>query len=386
MNTKLVNHLVDGGFIRSKEIESAFLTTPRHLFLPGVDLKEAYADGSVITKQTGIKPTSSSTAPSLMASMLEILHLKKGLKVLEIGTGTGYNAAILAKLVGGPKNVFSVDIDKNTVKEAGQNLLKIDNGDIVLKCVDGAKGLPQYSPYDRIIVTASVKTIPQPLIDQLKVGGMIVLPIWFNGTQIAPSLQKQRDGSLVGVSTTIGGYMELRSKSPQKTSLKLLICSENPNLFKENKVTSLLKKPYKEKALPLSGILPPRAGNFYIFLALREPLSVEIFLDDGIKGLSFGDSAAGIVNLKNNSACLFTRDNKLIVYGNDGTYQKMLRHLKLWDELKRPSVDRLQLFYYPKNLVPQVKLQDSDIFFRDKSIVVRILRKGVGRSASSYNK
>jgi protein-L-isoaspartate(D-aspartate) O-methyltransferase len=378
--------LVEGGFIQSKEVKSAFLTTPRHLFLPEVDLKEAYTDGSVITKQIGIVPTSSSTAPSLMASMLEILHLKKGLKVLEIGTGTGYNAAILAKLVDDPENVFSVDIDKDTIKEAGQNLLKIGCGDITLRCVDGADGLPQYAPYDRIIVTASVKTIPQPLVDQLKVGGIIVLPIWFNGTQIAPSLQKQKGGSFIGTSTMIGGYMELRSKSYQKAASKLLVCSENPSLFKESEVISLLKKSYKEKALPFSGILPPRASNFYVFLALHEPKSVEIFLDDNIKGLNFGDSAAGIVDLKNNSACLFTRDNKLLVYGNDGAHQKMLKHLKLWDELKRPFVDRLQLFYYPKSLVSQVKLQNGDIFFRDKSIVVRILRKGVERSESNYNK
>lgn len=376
LRNRLVDELVEKGFIRSKKTEEAFRKVPRHLFLPGINLEEVYSDGSIITRKIGIEPLSSSTAPSLMASMLEALHLEKGLRILEIGTGTGYNAALIAELIDDEQKVFSVDIDQETIQEARQNLVKAGYKGITVECVDGSNGLPEYAPYDRIIVTASVRNIPRSLIEQLKEGGIIVLPIWINGTQITPALKKQKDGNLIGLSTTIGGFMELRPKTyPEMPAEELLICSEYPELFEEKRLRLLINRPYEEKPLPSEDILPPRGSNFFIFLALHERKSVELFLEDEIDRFGFGESAAGIVDLENESACLISRDDRLFVYGNSGAYERVVSLAKEWERLGRPGVERMQVFAYMQD--QPLQLEQNDIVFRQKSplLVVRILEK-----------
>lgn len=376
----LVDYLLEAGFIQNERVEDAFRKVPRHLFLPGRALQEVYSDGSIITKQIGIEPVSSSTAPSLMASMLELLRVEKGMRVLEIGTGTGYNAALLAELVGDERKVVSVDIDIETIQEAQQNLTRAGYKDIMVKCVDGAKGLPEYSPYDRIIMTCSVRNIPRPLVDQLKEGGIIVLPIWFNGTQLSPALKKNSNGNLVGLSTTLGGFMEIRSKTFQEMQAEknktdeLLISSEHPQFFPEEKLKSfLLQNDPKERKLSVEGILSPRGGSFFIFLALHEKKSVELFLEDTTPRFGFGDSAAGIVDLENKSACLISRDNRIFVYGNSSAHQRLVRLAEEWERLKRPDVKRIQVFAYMNG---HLILERGDLLFEEKSppLVIRLLR------------
>lgn len=377
----LVDYLLKSGFIQDKRIEGAFRKVPRHLFLSEREFQEAYVNGSIITKQVGIEPVSSSTAPSLVASMLELLQIEKGMRVLEIGTGTGYNAALLAELVGNERKVFTADIDIETIQEAQQNLARVGYKDIIIKCADGAKGLPEHSPYDRIIVTCSVRSIPRQLIDQLKEGGIIVLPIWFNGTQLTPALKKDSNGNLIGLSTTLGGFMEMRSKTFQEMQAEqgetgeLLISSEHPELFPEEKLKPfLLQYAPEERKLPVRSILPPRGGSFFIFVALHEKKSVEVFLEDTTPKFGFGDSAAGIIDLENNSACLISRDNRIFVYGNSSAYQRVVRLVEEWERLKRPNEKRMQVF---ADMNGHLILERGDLLFEEKSppLVIRLLRE-----------
>jgi protein-L-isoaspartate(D-aspartate) O-methyltransferase len=332
----------------------------------------------VITKNIGVQPLSSSTAPSLMASMLEILNIKSGMKVLEVGTGTGYNAAIIAELIGDQPKVFTVDIDNETTEEAKRNLGNAGYKNINVKCVDGYKGLPEESPFDRIIITASVRDIPKPLIEQLKEGKIIVAPILINGTQITPALQKQKDGSLISISTVIGGFMQLRSKTLKemlknlqgKTSEKeLLISTEYPELFDKEKLELLLNGPFERKSQFIEGILSPRASNFFPFLALKEKKSVELFLEGDVNKFGFGDSAAGIIDLENKSACLISRDDKLYIYGSLSAYEKILLRAEEWKRLKKPGVDRFQVFVYRLDQKPRLE-KDDLIFTRNSHVIV----------------
>jgi protein-L-isoaspartate(D-aspartate) O-methyltransferase len=118
---------------------------------------------------------SSSTKPDLMVRMLEALDIQPGHRVLEIGTGTGYNAALLAHRLG-PDHVFSVDVDPALVHAAGKTLHRLGYP-IALATVDGASGLPQHAPYDRIIATCSLSWVPAACIDQLRPSGMILVDI-----------------------------------------------------------------------------------------------------------------------------------------------------------------------------------------------------------------
>lgn len=376
LRNRLVDQLVERGYIRSKKIEAAFRKVPRHLFLPKIELQEAYTDGSIITKKIGIEPVSSSTSPSLMASMLELLRVKKGMRVLEIGTGTGYNAALLAELTQDERKIFSVDIDTETVSEAQQNLIQAGYNKITIQSADGAKGSPDHAPYDRIIVTCSVDNIPVALVEQLKEGGLIVLPIWFNGTQLTPALEKRQNGNLVGLQTTIGGFMKIRPETYQPGDETLLICSEHPELFDEKKLISfLLRGRPKEASLPLESIPSPRGGDFFIFLALHERKSVELFQEENFVDYGFGDSAAGVVDLEANSGCLISRGNRVLVYGDFSSYDRIVEQVKRWKKMERPGVQSLQVLACMKD--EMFPLEKNDILFKEKSplLVVKILER-----------
>src|SRR6187455_2945845 len=119
---RLVDGMRDSGRLCSPAVEAAFRTVPRHLFLPGVPLARAYADEAVATQAVDGVTTSSASQPSMMAIMLAQLDLCPGHRVLEIGAGTGYNAALMARLVGPSGKVVSVDIDPEVAQRARENL------------------------------------------------------------------------------------------------------------------------------------------------------------------------------------------------------------------------------------------------------------------------
>src|SRR6185437_9918853 len=119
----LADQLLNGGRIRSSEIAEAFQQVPRHLFVPQAEPAQAYADDAIPVKWAADgRPVSSSSQPAIMAIMLEQLRLRPGQHVLEIGTGTGYNAALLAHVVGGTGAVVTVDIDEELAETARQRL------------------------------------------------------------------------------------------------------------------------------------------------------------------------------------------------------------------------------------------------------------------------
>lgn len=177
----------------------AFAAIPRHVFVPAfyqldgglVDgddpaqreewLAGVYSDTSLITQQAPMPgtdlmiATSSSTRPSLMAHMLDLLQAADGHRVLEIGTGTGYNAALMCHRLG-DSNVTSIDLDPRLVAAARDRLDGLGYHPH-LAAGDGAAGLADYAPYERIIATCAVPTIPAPWISQLAEGGLIVADV-----------------------------------------------------------------------------------------------------------------------------------------------------------------------------------------------------------------
>jgi protein-L-isoaspartate(D-aspartate) O-methyltransferase len=155
--------------VKDQRVIHALLAVPRHLFVPEHLWAEAYRDHAL---PIGANQTISQ--PSLVAQMTELLRLTGKEKVLEIGTGSGYQAAILSKLA---KQVCSIERLSELVKLAQQNLDRAKITNVLVSEGDGTQGLPQHAPFDAIIVTASASKIPQPLIDQLKEGGRLVMPV-----------------------------------------------------------------------------------------------------------------------------------------------------------------------------------------------------------------
>src|SRR5437899_2500510 len=122
LHRELVDSLVSRGALTDSRVEAAFRAIPRHLFLPGVPLAEVYRDQAIPTKMVDGEAVSSSSQPEIMATMLEQLGLERGLRVLEIGAGTGYNAALMAHIVGGAGTVTTMDVDADLVDGARAHL------------------------------------------------------------------------------------------------------------------------------------------------------------------------------------------------------------------------------------------------------------------------
>ncbi|HMA35698.1 MAG TPA: methyltransferase, FxLD system [Chloroflexia bacterium] len=173
----LVDKLKADGVIRTPTVEAAFRAVPRHLFVPDVPLADAYRDQSIATKRVDGVAISSCSQPAMMAIMLEQLGVEPGQRVLEIGAGTGYNAALLAQLVGDTGQVVTLDIDEDLVAAARAHLAAAGCDRVAVYCGDGAAGHAPGAPYDRIILTVGAPDIAPAWWQQLAPAGRLVLPL-----------------------------------------------------------------------------------------------------------------------------------------------------------------------------------------------------------------
>src|SRR4051794_5742981 len=207
---RLVDGLHDSGRLCSAAVEEAFRTVPRHLFLPGVPLARAYADEAVAVQAVDGVTTSSASQPSMMAIMLAQLDLRPGHRVLEVGAGTGYNAALMARIVGPQGHVIAIDIDEELVDGAARHLAAAGVSDVELVCGDGALGHPPGAPYDRIILTVGSGEVRPEWIAQLAPGGRLLLPLALRGTQLSVALDLGADGALLSASVHRCAFVRLR--------------------------------------------------------------------------------------------------------------------------------------------------------------------------------
>ena len=165
----MVKIQIENRGIQDERILAVMRKTPRHLFVPEYLKDMAYKDSPL---PIGEEQTISQ--PYIVAIMTELLQLQGKERVLEIGTGSGYQAAILSQLV---DKVYSIEIIKTLAEKAENKLKKMKYNNVMVKWGDGYQGWLEYAPYDAIIVTAAPDNVPQPLIDQLKQGGKMVVPV-----------------------------------------------------------------------------------------------------------------------------------------------------------------------------------------------------------------
>ena len=187
---RMASDLRRHGHPLSGSVYTAFAHVPRHVFVPEMG-SAAYRDEAFVIKcgPDGL-PVSSSSQPAMMAIMLDQLGLEPGHRVLEIGTGTGYNAAVMSEVVGPGGEVVTVDIDPELVARARSSLLAAGYDTVTVKCADGGYGDPQGAPFDRIIVTAGAWDIAPAWLGQLGSGGRLVLPLSIRGIQVSVGLQR----------------------------------------------------------------------------------------------------------------------------------------------------------------------------------------------------
>jgi protein-L-isoaspartate(D-aspartate) O-methyltransferase len=169
MRANMVEYQLRRRGIKDERVLQAFLKVPRHKFVRPQDIWHAYEDYPL---SIGYGQTISQ--PYMVAIMTELLELKGDEQVLEIGTGSGYQAAILAELA---KEVFTIERIPELAKKAEKVLQELGYNNVKVVVGDGSKGLPEFAPYDGIIVTAAAPKPPQPLLEQLKDSGRLVIPV-----------------------------------------------------------------------------------------------------------------------------------------------------------------------------------------------------------------
>lgn len=186
-NRMVKRHLMERG-IKNPRVLEAFRTVPRHLFLPPKTQRLAYDDESI-----PIGEGQTITPPYDVAFMTEVLDPKPDERVFEVGTGSGYQSAILSQLV---KDVYSVEIHAPLAKRAAAVHKELGYTNIHTKVGDGYEGWPDAAPFDAVIVTCAPQKVPKPLFDQLKEGGRMVIPLGTRFNQVVHLIVK-KDGQRI---------------------------------------------------------------------------------------------------------------------------------------------------------------------------------------------
>ena len=333
-------------------MRQAFLDVPREHFVPEVSVEDAYRDIAIVTKQTeGGLGLSSSSQPGIMAEMLGELRLEPGQRVLEIGAGTGYNAALLARIVGERGRVVTVDIDPETATRA-RRALKGTRVQVVT--ADGRQGHAAGAPYDRIIVTASADEIPREWLEQLAPGGLLQMPLRVGGSgglQLIPTLRREGE-RLRSVSVIAGGFMPLRSAPADLDAFGSFVDVRWTGGGRTTWMLTIGGAPVREAAArrlvgvacsrPRSRRLRVRASakGLGVYLALRGPAARLVGVLEGNSYLG------GIATADGSSLALLTgwpSTSRMLVYGGDEAANELERLVGDWVDRGRPDAGEVDL-------------------------------------------
>ncbi|NJP88371.1 methyltransferase, FxLD system [Nonomuraea sp. FMUSA5-5] len=336
-----------------ERVAEAMLAVPRHLFVPGVEPEAAYRDEPIVTKlDDGGRPISSSSQPAIMATMLGQLGVEPGHRVLEIGAGTGYNAALLARLVRPGGRVVALDIDADTVEQAREHLAAAGVSGVEVVCRDGAEGYPELAPYDRLIATVGVWDLAPAWLAQLAPGGRLVVPLDLRGVQVSAAME--RDGERwVSRSVAPCGFMRMRGSFAGTESVTVvrrdpMVMLVLPEPRESGDVLAALDTVpaeitiRREEAAPAATV----TMGLSLWLALHEPRWCAVAGDLG-RGPGM---AAGLV--EPGGIALLAADGALVArgYGAGGARlaAELAGHVRAWDEAGRPEAGTLRVEAYPR--------------------------------------
>lgn len=193
--------IIEGQGVRDRRVLDAFRRVPREGFVPPESAARAYADAPIPIAWGQV-----TTQPSLVARMVAGLALEGDERVLEVGTGLGFQTAILSLLAG---EVFSIERYPDLAEQARRNLLAAGIGGAIVVVGDGTRGLPDHAPYDAIVVSAAAPKVPQPLVEQLVEGGRLVHPLGPGGSEEVIAYRKEQGGLIEVARLTPASFVPL---------------------------------------------------------------------------------------------------------------------------------------------------------------------------------
>jgi protein-L-isoaspartate(D-aspartate) O-methyltransferase len=210
--TELLTYLREIGVLRSERIAEALSLVPREAFLPPDRRAASYVDQAIVIKwDSQGTPISSLSQPQIVVATLELLDVHPGQRVLEVGTGSGYNAGLLRVLVGVHGEVISLELDRDLAQQAQQTLDAIGCVGVRVEVADGSEGYRSRAPYDRIVVTTGAPEIYAAWIEQLVDRGRLVVPIVDRRSGVGSLfLFEKREGELIELAKSPCGFLPMR--------------------------------------------------------------------------------------------------------------------------------------------------------------------------------
>ncbi len=395
---RLARELASSGVLHSEAVRRAFLRVERHRFVtrwytleadshracwsparcdprePDLEsLRHIYSQGPLVTHVDGVSATSSSTSPRLMAQMLESLKLRPGMRVLEIGTGTGYNAALLAEILGDPRQVYSVDLQQDVVEEARAALRDAGYGDVHVDCADGYWGLPSGAPFDRVVATVGFPDVSRHWLDQLAPCGFALVPLQHGllhplvrvthgeGPDAAPR------GRIVGSASFLPSSGVLERVNPWQSYLLGGLSSKA--LWGRRMFAGLPRVGTEDV------FRDPLHQSFHFYLALS---SRELWQSESGYGLA--DPGAGaVVVLTPAHVEGFCRAGSEAAL--ETLYQRLATLCAAWRRLGRPAVGDFEISFRAKTEPPALDLQDGTEWVIERAAWWEIVRlPGAGRA------
>ena len=265
------------GAIRSAPVEAAFRAVRRHWFLPGAALDDVYRDRALVTHRAGNGVAiSSSSQPALMAQMLDQLSVEPGMAVLEIGTGTGYNAALLGQLVGPAGAVLTIDVDPVITGPARRHLAAAGASNVEVVTGDGWQ--PETGArFDRIEATVGVWDLSPAWVERLEPGGVLVAPLWLRAGQQVSVAFRLVDRRLESAGVVPCGFMRLRGPGAGAPTYHRIgpwtVSLDEASPDRVDALVALLDSDSSAQRLPAL------EHGWFTLIALREPDAVHLFAE-----------------------------------------------------------------------------------------------------------
>lgn len=343
----LIEGLQRRNVITDARIAEAFATVPRHLFLPQIAPEQVYSNQAIVTKIEAGVNISSSSQPGMMAIMLGQLLVEERQRILEIGAGTGYNAALLRFLVGPGGRVTTIDVDDDIVEAARAQIVAAGYHDVHVVLGDGGYGYAEGAPYDRIILTVGASDLLPAWHEQLRTDGLLVLPLSLGPGMYSLALRKLPNGTLISESLSPCGFIRLRGvfASTEQTSSfgEWQVAYEPGARLNPARLPQLLAQ------ATATITLPTETNEAHFFLAFTgEPLTRLARRNPQGQPDLYSERHA-LLDTVALSGCTLPswQDSTITQFGGPFAYERLCVQLAQWEALGKPRLNDLRVLALP---------------------------------------
>ncbi len=342
----------DGGVLRKENLNYSFLKDNL--------LRKIYVDTPLVVLAEGDNVITTSSQPFVMALMLRDANVREGGKILEIGTGSGYNAAIIAYICKKEENVISIEIDKKVADFALENLKRANFPKVKVINQDGGLGYSKEGPYDSIIVTCGAPEIP--FFDQLKDGGYLSIPLVTKGIETLVSFKREKERMVGKLSIFVkflhfeGVFSDKKHFAKNIQSLQRVVetYGKRRDDLKEQ-LSDLIEK--ENDSENVRSEKRRRRANFNFFIAISNDDA--IMYESDVKGRENGYGLWNTILKNSDNGLIILFNDEIVSWGSEKLVERYISFYKRWKELNSPEIGDYIVEFYPEN---NLSIEDDKVF------------------------